>query len=49
LERLGYKVVTALEVFQANKDEINLVLLDLIMPRMNGWETMATLRKLIKR
>ncbi|MBI5589350.1 MAG: response regulator [Deltaproteobacteria bacterium] len=36
----------AVEVFQLNKDEIHCVLCDLTMPRMNGWETLAALRKL---
>jgi len=34
----------AVEVFKRHKDEIGFVICDLTMPRMNGWETMATLR-----
>jgi two-component system cell cycle sensor histidine kinase/response regulator CckA len=52
LTRLGYKVieakdgVDAVEVFQQHQDEIRFVLSDLTMPRMNGWDTLASLRKL---
>jgi CheY-like chemotaxis protein len=52
LTRLGYKVleakdgVDALEIFQQHQDEIRCVLSDLTMPRLNGWETLAALRKL---
>jgi PAS domain S-box-containing protein len=52
LTRLGYTVieakdgVEALEIFQQHQDEISFVLSDLTMPRMNGWETLAALRKL---
>ena len=51
-KRLGYTVLTAqdgveaVEVFQTHRDEISCVLCDLSMPRMNGWETLAALRKL---
>jgi PAS domain S-box-containing protein len=51
-KRLGYTVLTAqdgveaVEVFQTHQDEISCVLCDLSMPRMNGWETLAALRKL---
>jgi CheY-like chemotaxis protein len=34
------------EIFRARKDEISLVLLDLSMPGMNGWETLSALRAL---
>jgi PAS domain S-box-containing protein len=50
--KLGYEVVTArdgfeaLEIFRVRKDELSLVLLDLSMPGMNGWETLAALRAL---
>ncbi len=52
LEKLGYTVYTAsdgiegIEIFKAKGDEINLVILDLIMPKMNGWETLSELRKI---
>ena len=52
LTRLGYKVleakdgVEAVEIFQQYQDEIHCVLSDLTMPRMNGWETLAALRKI---
>ena len=50
LERWGYVVLTAadgregLEVFQHQREEISLVLLDLSMPRMSGQEVLAELR-----
>lgn len=50
LEHLHYEVVTAsdgieaLEVFREHRDRVECVLLDLSMPRMNGWETLAALR-----
>jgi PAS domain S-box-containing protein len=49
---LGFDVIKAghgleaLEFFRERKDEINLVILDLTMPGMNGWETLAALRAL---
>ncbi len=52
LGRLGFTVieaedgVEALEIFGLHRHEINLVICDLSMPRMNGWETMAALRKI---
>jgi PAS domain S-box-containing protein len=48
----GFRVITAshgleaLEVFSERQDEISLVILDLTMPGMNGWETMEALRAL---
>ena len=48
---LGYSVITvdsgkkALEVYAEKKDEINLVILDMIMPEMNGLETFLKLKK----
>jgi two-component system cell cycle sensor histidine kinase/response regulator CckA len=50
LEVLGYTVVSAadgveaLEVFREHRERIQCVLLDLTMPRMGGWETLAALR-----
>ena len=52
LTRLGYTVLDArdgaeaVDVFQKHQDEIIFVLSDLTMPRMDGWETLAALRKL---
>ena len=52
LERLGFIVleakdgIEALEVFGQHQSEIKLVISDLTMPRMNGWETLTELRKL---
>ncbi|MBF0495030.1 MAG: response regulator [Deltaproteobacteria bacterium] len=45
--RFGYKVITAddgleaVRTFRSHKEEIRLVLLDLSMPGMNGWQTLA--------
>ena len=52
LRRLGLSVlaardgVEALEVFRQHRDEIRLVLCDLPLPRMNGWETLTNPRHL---
>jgi PAS domain S-box-containing protein len=52
LQRLGFKVfaavdgVEAVELFGQHRDEIDCVLCDLTMPRMDGWETLTALRKL---
>jgi two-component system, cell cycle sensor histidine kinase and response regulator CckA len=52
LRSLGFTVllakdgVEAVEVFRQHQDEVRCVLSDLTMPRMNGWETLAALRKL---
>ena len=52
LTLLGFKVleaeggVEALELFRRHKDEIRCVLCNLTMPRMDGWETLAALRKI---
>ncbi|MFH0880075.1 MAG: response regulator [Lentisphaerota bacterium] len=52
LERLGFRVFTAvdgqdaLSVFQGHADEIDCVLLDLTMPRMDGVATFSELRRL---
>lgn len=51
LSRLGFDVLTAgdgieaLEVFEEHSDRITCVICDLTMPRMNGWDTLATLRE----
>ncbi len=52
LMRLGFKVIEAedgiqaIELFRECQDEIRCVLSDLTMPRMNGWETLETLRRI---
>ena len=53
LTHLGFSVleakdgVEAVELYRERRDEIRLVLCDLTMPRMNGWETLTALRKLM--
>ena len=48
--KMGYQVITAdngfeaIEIFKKRQEEIGLVLLDLSMPGMNGWEVLAALR-----
>jgi two-component system CheB/CheR fusion protein len=52
LERQGHKVITAangkeaIEAFQANQDQIGLVLLDLLMPVMGGEEALKRIREM---
>ena len=52
LEKLGFTVLTAtngqeaLEIFKANKDRIDLVVLDMIMPGMGAGDTYDELRVL---
>jgi PAS domain S-box-containing protein len=52
LEVMGFTVlaakdgVEAVEVFGRHRDEIHLVLCDLCMPRMDGWQTLSALRAL---
>lgn len=52
LGRLGFEVylakdgVEAVEVFLEKSTEISVVLSDLTMPRMNGWETLTALRQI---
>jgi two-component system, cell cycle sensor histidine kinase and response regulator CckA len=51
ISRLGYKVIEAqdgieaVRLFQEHQNEIDCVLSDLTMPRMNGWETLTALRE----
>jgi len=51
LSHLGYTVIEAkdgaeaVEIFQQHQDEIRCVISDLTMPHMNGWDTLAALRK----
>jgi len=52
LKRLGYDVLAAAdgiearELFEPRKNEFCLAFLDVSMPRMDGWELMAVLRRL---
>ena len=52
LEKLGYLVLEAmsgeraLEIFAEHQGDIDLVLLDMIMPGLNGMQTLARLRDL---
>jgi two-component system cell cycle sensor histidine kinase/response regulator CckA len=52
LNKIGYEVLTAgsgekaLALYQANRDDIDLIILDLVMPGMNGGETYDRLRDL---
>jgi len=52
LERFGYQVIMAkdgkeaLEIYQNQKDKINMVILDLIMPGLSGAETLKELKKI---
>jgi len=52
LENLGYKVLCAksgaegLALYKSNQQEIDLIMLDLVMPEMNGEETFSNLRKI---
>ncbi len=52
LESLGFKVITAqdgdeaVEIFTKQQKNIDAVLCDLSMPRMDGWQTLKALRKM---
>jgi two-component system cell cycle sensor histidine kinase/response regulator CckA len=52
LEEMGYKVLIAksgkdaLEIYEKNKDEIDIVILDMIMPDMGGGETYDKLKEI---
>jgi PAS domain S-box-containing protein len=52
LSRMGYTVLAArdgvegVKIFKEHQDEIRVVLSDLTMPGMNGWETRAALRRI---
>jgi two-component system, cell cycle sensor histidine kinase and response regulator CckA len=52
LNKLGYQVYTAkdgkeaLEVFEKHKDEIDVIVLDMIMPEMGGGETYDRIKKI---
>jgi len=50
LEKLGYKILVAasgtdaIKLFNANRDQVELVILDMIMPDMSGGETFSRLK-----
>ena len=52
LETVGYQVhclkdgVEAVEYFESNKDTIDLIILDLIMPRMSGLQCLQNIKKM---
>ena len=52
LNKLGYKVLTAkdgieaLKVFENHRDEIDVIVLDMIMPKMGGGETFDRIKKI---
>jgi len=52
LKKIGYKVLTAksgkeaIEIYKKNKDGIDIVILDMIMPGMGGGETFDLLKKI---
>jgi len=52
LSALGYQVLTAgsgkeaIQIYRANKDDIAMVILDMIMPDMGGRETYKELRSI---
>lgn len=52
LETLGYNVLIAksgkeaIEIYKANKEQIDIVILDMIMPDMGGSETYDKLKKI---
>jgi nitrogen-specific signal transduction histidine kinase/CheY-like chemotaxis protein len=51
LENFGYKVLTAgdgaeaVELYERHKDEIAAVVLDLGLPKINGWEALKAMKK----
>jgi len=55
LEALGYKILTAqsgkeaIELFREHSKDIKLVILDMIMPEMNGKETLIKLMEIDKK
>ena len=52
LTSLGFKVISAKDgveavgLFRRHKDSIRCVICDLTMPRMDGWEALAAMRKI---
>ena len=53
LKQMGYEVLAAsggaeaVNLLRANLDQIHCVMTDLSMPGMDGWETLAALRKIL--
>ena len=51
LNAKNYKIIEAkdgeeaLEVFELNKEKINLVLLDVMMPKIDGWTVLRKIRQ----
>ena len=49
LEKEGFKILTAADgeqaISQAEMNELDLILLDVMMPRMDGWEVLRRLRE----
>ena len=47
----GYKILEAedgekaLEVYEKNKNQINLILLDVMMPKLDGWSVLRQIRQ----
>jgi two-component system cell cycle sensor histidine kinase/response regulator CckA len=52
LQSVGYKVLVArdgseaVEIFRSNKDAVSLVVLDLGLPKLNGWEAFRQMREI---
>ena len=52
LRKLGYKVIAvgsgkeALELYEANRDRIDMVVLDMVMPKMGGGDTYEKLKEI---
>ena len=52
LQKMGFEVLEtrdgreAVEIFRQHRDAIRFVLCDVIMPHMDGWETLAAMRRL---
>ena len=50
----GYNILEAedgekaLEIFEQNKEKINLILLDVMMPKLDGWSVLRQIRQLSK-
>ena len=50
LQQQGYKVLEAndgdegLDMYDANQEQIHLVILDILMPRMSGWEVLDAIK-----